>query len=254
MTLSARAVDSAKPGQKGYKLADGQGLYLYVTPAGGKSWRSNYSAAGKQKTRTYGLWPQMSLADARKSHALARADQVAASAVKAAPTFKAVAREWLKIKLPSLSNGKHQGQVENTLERYAFPLIGALPIDSIPRTRLVAVVQAAQEGGKVETAHRVAGRITAVFDHAQDLGYIEQHGAAGLTRVLQARKTKKPMASIPPQETGKLLLAMDDYDEPVTRLGLWLLAYTFVRVPSGSSTKRAPAGCFLALAAARLIA
>jgi integrase len=172
----------------------------------------------------------MSLADARRAHALARSDKAPSAAVKTAPTFKEVAQEWLRVKLPSLSNGKHQGQIESTLERYAFPLIGAMPIDSIPRTQLVAVVRAAQEGGKVETAHRVTGRIAAVFDHAQDLGYIEQHGAAGLTRVLQARKVKKPMASIPPEEAGKLLLAIDDYDEPITRLGLWLLAYTFVRV------------------------
>jgi len=232
MSLTAKAVDAAKPREKGYKLTDGHGLYLYVTPAGSKSWRANYSLCGKQKTRTYGLWPEMSLADARKEHALIRAgsDAESSPAIKNTPTFKAVAREWLKIKLPSLSNTKHQGQVENTLERYAFPVIGTMPIDSIPRTKLVAVVRAAQEGGKVETAHRVAGRVTSVFDYAQDVGYIEQHGAAGLTRVLQARKVRKPMASIPPEEAGSLLLAIDDYDEPVTRLGLWLLAYTFVRV------------------------
>ncbi|HZX85690.1 MAG TPA: site-specific integrase, partial [Reyranella sp.] len=169
--------------------------------------------------------------DARRAHAAARdAPAVLAAAKAAVPTFKSVAAEWLKIKLPALSNGKHQVQVENTLERFAFPVIGAMPIDAIPRTTLVGVVRAVQAGGTIETAHRVAGRISAVFDHAQDLGYIEQHGAAGLTRVLLPRKTKKPMASIPPEEAGHLLRAIDDYDEPVTRLGLRLLAYTFVRV------------------------
>lgn len=231
MTLTARAVETAKAREKGYKLADRQGLYLFVTPAGGKSWRANYQVAGVQKTRTYGRWPEMSLADARRAHDAAREIPKAIAAVAAAvPTFKSVAAEWLKVKLPGLSNGKHQIQVENTLERFAYPVIGSMPIDSIPRTTLVGVVRAAQAGGKVETAHRVAGRITAVFDHAQDLGYIEQHGAAGLTRVLLPRKTKKPMASIPPEQAGELLRAIDDYDEPVTRLGLWLLAYTFVRV------------------------
>ena len=233
MTLTAKTVEAAKPREKAYKVADGQGLYLFVTPAGAKSWRANHTVAGKQKTRTYGRWPETSLADARRAHGLARdapAGAVAAPAPKALPTFKTVATEWLKVKLPSLSNTKHQGQVENTLERYAFPVIGAMPIDAIPRPKLVAVVRAAQAGGKVETAHRVAGRITAVFDHAVDLGHIEQHGAAGLTRVLIARKVKKPMASIPPAEAGQLLRAIDDYDEPVTRLGLLLLAHTFVRV------------------------
>lgn len=234
MTLTARAVEAAKPREKAYKLADGHGLYLFVSPAGGKSWRANYQLDGKQKTRTYGRMPGMTLAEARKAHAAARDQPGAPGTAAPAPakihTFRSVTAEWLKVKLPSLSNGKHQTQVENTLERFAFPLIGDMPIASIPRTKLVAVVRAAQEGGKVETAHRVAGRITAVFDHAADLGYIEQHGAAGLTRVLQSRKVKKPMASIPPEEAGQLMRAIDDYDEEITRLGLRLLAYTFVRV------------------------
>lgn len=166
----------------------------------------------------------MSLPDARKAHSGAKV----APSVKAVPTFEDAAREWLKIKLPTLSNAKHQGQVQATLEVYAFPKIGAMPIDAIPRTKLVAVVQAV--GDKIETAHRVAGRITSIFDYAQDAGYIEHHGAAGLTRVLQARKIKKPMASIPPRDAGALMRAIEDYDEPVTRLGLRLLALTFVRV------------------------
>lgn len=231
MTLTARAVETAKPQAKAYKLTDGHGLYLYVSSAGAKSWRSNFMLQGKQKTRTYGLWPELSLADARKAHAAARDVPASVAAARAAvPTFKSVATEWLKKKLPELSNGKHQIQVENTLEKFAYPVIGAMPVDAIPRTTLVGVVLAVQKNGRIETAHRVAGRITAVFDHAQDLGYIQQHGAAGLTRVLIARKVKKPMASIPPEQTGQLLHAIDGYDEPVTRLGLWLMAYTFVRV------------------------
>ncbi len=228
MTLTVRAVEAAKPREKGYKLADSAGLYLYITPAGGKSWRANYTRAGKQATRTYGRWPEMGLADARKAHTAARAP--VADGVVAAPTFEALARAWLKIKLPTLSNGKHQIQVETTLERFVFPTLGKRPINTIKRADLVRAVQAVQVDGRVETAHRVAGRITAVFDYAQDEGHIEVHPAAGLVRVLQSRKTKRPMASIPPAEAGALLRAIDGYDEPVTRLGLQLLAHTFVRV------------------------
>lgn len=229
MSLTTKAVEAAKPREKGYKLADAHGLYLFVTPAGGKSWRANYTEAGKQGTRTYGRFPAMSLSQARKAHANARGAQDGPS-TKAAPTFEEMARAWLKVKLPGLSNPKHQAQVQNTLERFVLPAIGKMPIDSIPRTRLVEVVQAVQQGDRIETAHRVAGRITAVFEHAVDAGKIEQHGAANLVRVLQPRKVKKPMASIPPSEAGRLLRAIDDYDEPVTRLGLRLLALTFVRV------------------------
>jgi len=229
MTLTVRAVETAKPKDKGYKLADAAGLYLFITPSGAKSWRANYQRAGKQATRTYGQWPGLTLADARKAHAAAR-DLVAAPAAKVMPTFETVTRDWLKIKLPTLSNGKHQIQVENTLERYAFPTIGKKPIDTITRKELVAVVQAVQATGIVETAHRVAGRITAVFDYAQDAGHMDSHPASNLVRVLQSRKVKKPMASIPPSDAAALLAALEDYDEPVTRLGLQLLAHTFVRV------------------------
>ena len=65
MTLTIKSVDSAKPRERGYKLADAQGLYLFVTTAGGKSWRANFMWAGRQQTRTYGRYPHMSLAQAR---------------------------------------------------------------------------------------------------------------------------------------------------------------------------------------------
>jgi integrase len=230
MTLTVRAVDAAKPKDKPYKLADERGLYLFVSPAGGKSWRANFTAGGKQQTRTYGRYPAMSLADARKAHQQAR-EAPQADATPTAPTFEAVAKEWLRKTLPGLSNPKHRGQVEATLERFAYPKIGGKPIDQIERTELVQAVQAVMKGdARIETAHRVAGRITAVFDYAQDVGYISKHPAAHLTRVLVPRKVKKPMASIPPDEAGELLRAIQTYPEPVTRIGLLLLAHTFVRV------------------------
>lgn len=231
MSLTIKAVEAAKPRERGYKLADALGLYLYVTPAGSKSWRANFVRDGRQQTRTYGRYPEMGLAQARKAHVVVRGGAGDGDAARVvAPSFADVARRWLAVKLPSLSDAKHQLQVANTLERFVFPSIGAMPIDAIPRTKLVEVVQAAQAGDKIETAHRVAGRITAVFDYAQDTGLIEHHGAAGLTRVLVSRRVKKPMASVSPAEAGELMRSIDSYDEPVTRLGLQLLAYTFVRV------------------------
>ncbi len=224
MTLTVKAVEAAKPKDKPYKLTDGAGLYLFVSPAGGKSWRANYTKAGKQATRTYGRYPEMSLADARKAHLGAKEVQP----VKVV-TFEAVARDWLQLKLPTLSNGKHQIQVVNSLERFVFPRIGNASITALTRSELVSVVQAVQATGVNETAHRVAGRIGMVFDYALDAGILENHPASNLVRVLQARKTKAPMASIPPDEAGALLRQIKDYDEPVTRLGLQFLAHVFVR-------------------------
>jgi integrase len=239
MGLTVRAVEAAKPKDKPYKLADEKGLYLYVSTAGGKSWRANFTVHGKQQTRTYGRYPAMSLADARKAHQQAKETPDTTTSATA-PTFRDVAKEWLLKHLPSLSNPKHRGQVESTLEVYAFPKIGNLPIDNIPRKLLTEVVQGIQtgSGGKVETAHRVAGRITSVFDYAQDAGHIDAHPAANLTRVLIPRKVKKPMASIPPGEAGKLVQDILTYPEPVTRLGLLLVAHTFVRVGEALGFRR----------------
>lgn len=225
--LTVRAVESAKSKDKPYKLTDAQGLYLYVSPAGGKSWRANFVQAGKQKTRTYGRWPGMTLADARKAHAQARETAPEARA----PTFEGVAADWLKKALPGLSNAKHKLQVSATLKRFAYPKLGHRPIDQIARKELAEVVQAiVKDEKRIETAHRVAGRITAVFDYAQDAGIIKEHTAANLTRVLAPRKVKRPMASIPPEQAGELLRAVATYPETITRLGLELLAHTFVRV------------------------
>jgi integrase len=230
MPLTVRQVEAAKPRDKPYKLADERGLYLFVAPTGSKSWRANFAAGGKQQTRTYGRWPDMTLAAAREAHRQAKeAPHTIASTTK--PTFRVVSRQWLLKHLPGLSNPKHRLQVENTLERFALPKLGAVPINQIKRADLVTVVQAVQTGDRVETAHRVAGRITAIFDYALDAGILEDgHPAANLTRVLVPRKVKRPMASIPPDEAGALLRAIDTYPEPVTRLGLLLLAHTFVRV------------------------
>ncbi|MCW5319669.1 DUF4102 domain-containing protein [Verminephrobacter aporrectodeae subsp. tuberculatae] len=224
MTLTIKAVESAKPRERGYKLADGAGLYLFVTPAGNKSWRANHVRDGKQATRTYGRWPAVSLADARKAHQAVRN-----APAQGAITFGDVARAWLKIKLPTLSNGKHQGQVSNTLAVFVLPTLGDRPIAGIKRAELVTVVRDVQTGGRIETAHRVASRVTEVFNYAQDEGLLEHHPAAGLTRTLASRKVRKPMACIPVHETGALLQALDGYSDPVTREGLQLLALTFTR-------------------------
>lgn len=235
--LTVRAVETAKSKDKPYKLGDGDGLYLFISTAGGKSWRANFTVAGKQQTRTYGRYPAMTLADARKAHQQAR-EAPQEPAKGRGETFKEVAEEWMRQHLPGLSNAKHKIQVANTLERFVYPALGARPIAEVTRKDLTALVKAVQDGGKrtdkpdglVETAHRVAGRITSVFDYYADRDGLDSHPASNLTRILIARKTKKPMASIPWQEAGKLLRTIQSYPEPVTRLALMLMAHTFVRV------------------------
>ena len=108
MALTAVAINKAKGRAKPYKLTDGDGLFLYVTPNGGRYWRMNYRHLGKQKTLAFGVYPDTGLADAREQRdaarkVLARGDDPAeriklekvAAAVAASNSFKAVADEWL---------------------------------------------------------------------------------------------------------------------------------------------------------------
>lgn len=108
MGLSVMAIKAAKGRNKPYKLTDSDGLFLLVTPAGGRYWRMNYRYLGKQKTLAFGVWPDTGLAEAREQRDAARKvlvrgedpsakvklDRIAAT-VAAANSFKAVAEEWI---------------------------------------------------------------------------------------------------------------------------------------------------------------
>lgn len=224
MALTARQIEQAKPADKPYKLADSSGLYLYVAPSGLKSWRKNYSCHGRQATATFGRFPAMSLAEARRANAM-----FSAPARKKVPTFTDVFEDWVTRKTQDLSNPKHKHQIEETMRRYVLPRIGPMPIDSIPRASMVDVVRAVDAEGKTETAHRIAGRIRMVFDYAVDVGALKEHSAAGLTRTLSQRKTQRNMPCVHHSEVSHLLAAIDTYSEEVTRLGLLLVAHVFVR-------------------------
>jgi integrase len=146
----------------------------------------------------------------------------------AALTFAQAAGRWLKWKLPRLENANNVRTVEQSIEDHVLPKLGAKKLTEIKRADLVAVVRDIAAKGRVETAHRVGQRIRAIFDHAVDHGDIETHPAAGLSRVLPVTKPRK-MAAVATEELPALLKAIHGYPEPVTRLGLQLLAHTFVR-------------------------
>ncbi|MET3120802.1 integrase [Oxalobacteraceae bacterium GrIS 2.11] len=222
MPLTVKSIENAKPSEKPYKLTDGNALYLYIAPTGTKIWRANFNLKGKQQTVTYGRYPDLSLAEVRKLHVIRKSE----SAKERVPTFEEIFEKWLVVKLPSLSNSKHQLQVERTVREHVLPDIGKLPINEIPRTLLVEVVKKLSD--TPETASRVAGRIDMVFNYALDIGIIDSHGAARLSRVLPKKKSK-PMPCIPQTEAGQLLKSIMTYNEPVTRLGLLMVAHTFVR-------------------------
>lgn len=220
MPLTVKSIEAAKPASKPFKLSDAHGLYLYVSTAGSKIWRANFKVNGKNQTVTYGHYPTVGLADARRLNQSRKIES------KKLPTFTQIFEEWLPVKSSELTNSKHIDQVEDTVRKHVLPDIGDLPINTIPRIQLIEVVQ--KLAHIPETAGRVAGRIAMVFDYAIDAGIIDRHGAADLSRVLPRTKIT-PMPSIPSSHAGKLLASIQTYNQPITRIGLMLCAHTFVR-------------------------
>lgn len=222
--LKNKELDGIKATGKGYKLADFDGLYIFVSATGMKSWRYNHKTNGKQQTKTYGRYPVLGIAEARKLHH----DFKYGLAEESDTSFEQIARKWMLIHLPKLKNSKHKLQIGSTLEEFVYPSIGDKSINTITRKEVVKIVQDIDSSGITETSHRVAGRIKQVFDYAIDIGEIESNPATGLTRVLR-KPVRKSMNSIAPGEVGKLMADILTYDEDITRLGLLLLAHTFVR-------------------------
>lgn len=225
--MTNKKIDGAKPATKPYKLSDAHGLFIIILPSGTKSWRYLYKLDGKHKTKTFGKYPQIGVADARQllnAFKLELAQGINESSI----TFDALKREWLLHKMPQLRNAKHKQQVEYRLDTFVSPHIGKRAVDSLRRADFVSVVQRIQTGGIIETAHRVATHIRQVMDYAVDLGKIESHSATGLSRVLKTPKTKH-MNCIEVKDAGDLIRKINSYDEPITRLGLLFALATFVR-------------------------
>lgn len=248
--LSDVAIRKAKPGVhpkhgetgKPYKLADSGGLYLEVSPAGGKLWRWKYRIGGKEKRLALGAYPDVTLADARERHAEARrllaagidpseqrkAERVAR--VKAAAnTFEAVGRELLPIRAKKLTPGSVVRE-RRLLERDLFPHIGRRPIAEVTAPELLAALRKIEARGAVETAHRARMLAAHVFRYAIQTTRAARNPAADLVGALSQPESTHFAAVTEPAEVGALLRAIHGYTgTPVVEAALKLAPLVFVR-------------------------
>lgn len=184
MALSDTAIKKARAADKVQKLSDGGGLYLHIATTGGKLWRWAYRFEGKQKTMTFGSYPDVSLLQARERCQEARkllasgtdpmvqrhADKLAVLAEQAAETtpidtFESVAREWHNHWKANRSDS-HVGQVLRRFEADVFPAIGAKPVDQIKARDLIDVMKAIQARGAIDVAARALQTASQVFRYA----------------------------------------------------------------------------------------
>jgi integrase len=242
LPLSDVQVRNAKPKEKGYKLSDGQGLYLLVNATGGKLWRLDYTFAGKRKTLAFGNYPSISLADARQRRDEARkllANGVDPGAVKKAlkearvaeneNSFETIAREWHS-KFSGTWSACHAETTIGRLELDVFPVMGARTIAKIKAPELLAMLRRIESRGALETAHRVRTICGQIFRYAVATGRAERDPAADLKGALPPYKKSHLAAITDPKEVAPLLRAIDDYKGSfVVKCALQLAPLVFVR-------------------------
>lgn len=240
--LNDAKLRSAQPRDKAYKLTDSHRLYLLVKPNGGKLWRWNYSYGGKQKSMNFGIYPMVSLVQARtkrdearailndgKDPAIVKKLTIEANRTAAECTFERVTKEWHEV-FKSQWASAHADDILRSLKRDVFPAIGKLPIADIEPPKILKVLREIEARGSIETAKRVRQRISSVFIYAIGEGVAKSDPAEKLAAVLKPlRKGRQPAIT----DLGKLRemisTAEEDRARPVTRLALRFLALTAVR-------------------------
>jgi integrase len=244
MKLTDTRVKNAKHSGSavGDKLTDGDGLYLLVR-ATGKYWRLNYRFQGKQKTLALGVYPAVTLADARDRRLSARklladgtdpsdARKTQKAATKAATlnTFKAVADAWLEKNAIGWDASTHD-KLKASLANHAFPRIGHMPVNSVRPADVRELVQKVEASGAGVTAGRVFQRIRAVYRYAvaHELAESDPTYPLKLSEILKPQ-TVRHRAALAEREVPKFLRQLGDYQgDPNTRAALELLMLTAVR-------------------------
>ena len=243
MPLSATAVRNAKPTSKLRRLFDEKGMYLEISPSGGKWWRIKYRFAGKERRLSLGTFPDTSLADARERRDAARKllakgmdpgelrkFEKREAAAKATNSFEAVAREWYG-KQSHVWVATHSADVIRRLESNLFPELGEKAIAEITARMLLAVVQKIEHRGAYDLAHRVLQVASQIFRYGVATGRCERDPSPDLRGALTPHKSRN-QAAVTPEELPELLRSIERYDDlgdKITGHALRLMALTFVR-------------------------
>jgi integrase len=242
MALTDTAVRNTKPAEKPIKLTDERGLYLLLKPNGSRWWRFDYRYGGKRKTLSMGVYPDVSLKDARNRRDEARKllasdadpgeNRKAVKSAKmdqAANSFEVITREWYT-KYSATWNASHGERIIRRFERDIFPWIGGKPIAEITAPDLLAAVRRIENRGALETAHRTLGNCGQVFRYAIATGRATRDISSDLRGALPPVKGEHFAAITEPKQVGVLLRAMDGYTgSQIVRCALRLAPLVFVR-------------------------
>jgi integrase len=236
--LTDTVIRAAKPREKAYKLFDGFGVYLEVTPTGSKLWRLKYRHDGRENRLALGAHLDTSLQQARERRDDARrllaagidpSSQRQAEKLATANTFEAVAREWLPLQEKKLAKSTYAKAVW-TFETLVFPYIGSRPIAKLGAIDVLKVLKRIEGRGIHETAHRTRQRCAQVFRYAVQAGRAERDPTVDLRGALAPVVSEHHASITEPKRIGELLRAIDGYTGHfVTAYALKLAPLLFVR-------------------------
>jgi integrase len=242
MPLTDTRIRNAKPMAKAYKLSDGSGMYLLVTPDGARYWRLDYRFAGKRRTLALGVYPTVTLAVARTRREEARAllardldpgeaKKATRRAVRIASehSFEAIAREWLDKQRKRLAP-KYCALILARLEADIIPRIGSRPVAEIDAPELLDALRAVEKRGVIETARRLRQTCGQVFRYAIATGRAKDDPSIALHGALGSPGRRRGHRAMTLSEIPAFLRALEAYDgDPRTRLALRLMVLTFAR-------------------------
>ena len=246
MALTATAVKALKPKDKDYKVFDSQGLFLLVAKTGGKRWRLKYRFDGKEKILALGVYPVLSLADARKQANIFRT-QVAnginpseeRKAKKVADktqeqiiinTFEKIANDYLSQR--NNVNEAYKTRLTNAFTNDVYPFLKTKPLQDVLPKDIIEIVKRVEQRGAIESSHRLFTQISRVFKYAVSNQIAERNPCNDMDKnMILKSATKKNYPTITDDKTiNALLHSIDEYSgDYTTKMALKLLPYVFVR-------------------------
>ncbi|ENZ7793918.1 TPA: tyrosine-type recombinase/integrase [Klebsiella pneumoniae] len=241
MPLNDMQIRRAKPEAKAYTLGDGQGLSLLIEPNGSKSWRFRYRYAGKPKMISLGVYPTITLADARsrrddarklvaegKNPSEVRKEQKIAWQTESESAFKKIATEWHQMKSAKWSAG-YASDIMEAFQNDIFPYVGTRPIGEIKPLELLNVLRKIEKRGALEKMRKVRQRCSEVFRYAIATGRAEFNPAADLSSALEVHQSNH-FPFLKADELPDFLRALDSYTgSRLVQIATKLLMITGVR-------------------------
>ncbi|NOS97369.1 MAG: integrase arm-type DNA-binding domain-containing protein [Methylotenera sp.] len=243
MALNHTSIEALKPRARAYSASDDRGLSLAVQPSGAKWWRFRYNFEGKPKLLSLGVYPDVSLAQARERREQARKlvadgidpsqkrqDDKALKQEKGFNSFEKISNQWFE-HWQITHAIRHGNNVKSRLERNVYPVLGALPISEITTPQIVKCIKTIAARGANDIAKRCHQNIGQIFRFAIANGFAERNPASDVRPSdIIALKPAVNMARVDESELPDLMRAIDAYNgSNVTRLATKLMVLTFVR-------------------------